>query len=288
MLKNFDWENIVTPVKADILRDLLIEAKYDWEEINFLHRSFTQGFDLGYWGPMDRRDTSPNIPFTVGNKYQLWEKMMDEIEMKRFAGPYKFDDLPFANSRTLVQSPCGLVPKVGNKTRLIFHLSYKFKNGNESINYWTPEDLSSVKYNDLDNAVKNCLGLLRLTGLITGMIFFSKSDLKSAFRMLPLLVCHRCLLILKAQHPITGEWFYFIDLCLPFGASISCVHFQRFSNALKAIVEYRSNKLRITFITNYLDDFLFIYFTEQGCNQIAMVFIKTCKEINFPVFARQN
>ena len=120
---------------------------------------------------MDRRDTSQNIPFTVGNKYQLWEKMMDEIEMKHFAGPYKFDDLPFANSRTLVPSPCGLVPKAGNKTRLIFHLFYKFKNGNESINFWTPEDLSSVKYNDLDNAVKNCLELLRLTRLGTGVLF---------------------------------------------------------------------------------------------------------------------
>ena len=114
-------------------------------------------------------------------------------------------------------------------------------------------------------------------------IFYSKADLTRAFRVLPLLVRNRCFLLLKAQHPTTGEWFYFIDKCLLFGASISCAHFQRFSNALKAIVEFKVNKIQRIFITNYLDDFLFIYIIEGGCNYIAIIFLNTCKEINFPV-----
>ena len=74
---------------------------------------------------------------------------MDEVQVGRFAGP--FSDIPYKD--TYIQSPIGLVPKAGNKTRLIFHLSYTFKNGNKSVNYHTPKELCSVKYNDLDVAV---------------------------------------------------------------------------------------------------------------------------------------
>ena len=77
---------------------------------------------------------------------------MNEVELGRFAGPY--EDIPFEN---YIQSPIGLVPKAGNKTRLIFHLSYTFKNRNKSVNFWTPQELCSVKYNDLDSEVRNYL-----------------------------------------------------------------------------------------------------------------------------------
>ena len=66
-----------------------------------------------------------------------------------FAGPFKVP--PYEDD--FIQSPIGSVPKSGRKTRLIFHLSYKSKNGNESVNFWTPEEDCSVKYNDLDEAV---------------------------------------------------------------------------------------------------------------------------------------
>ena len=215
----------MTPVKVEKLRNMLEECNYQGSEKNFLCEGFTTGFELGYRGPANRIDTSQNIPFTVGDKNQLWDKIMDEVQVERFAGPFKFEEILFKH---YVQTPVGLVPKAGNKTRCIFHLSYDFKNGNCSINYWTPTELCSVKYNDLDQAVRNCLKLLEELGW-NQTIFYSKADLKSAFRVLPLLVRNRCFLLLKAQHPTTGEWFYFIDKCLLFGASISCAHFQRFS-----------------------------------------------------------
>ena len=71
-----------------------------------------------------------NIPFTVGDKFQMWLHTMKEVKLKHFAGPFKevlFD--------TFVQPPVSLVPKAGGKTHLIFHLSYKFQNRNESINH---------------------------------------------------------------------------------------------------------------------------------------------------------
>ena len=77
---------------------------------------------------------------------------MREVGEGHFAGP--FQQTPFDN---FVQSPIGLVPKDGNKTCLIFHLSYDFQSGNSFINSWTPEELCSIHYNDLDDAVANAL-----------------------------------------------------------------------------------------------------------------------------------
>ena len=40
-------------------------------------------------------------------------------------------------------------------------------------------------------------------------------------------------LVMMAENPETGKIQFFIDKCLPFGASISCAIFQDFSDGLK-------------------------------------------------------
>ena len=137
---------------------MLKEASYDPAEIQFLSEGFRQGFDIGYQGPEIRQSKSRNLPFQpgIGNPIEMWNKIMKEVKLKRVAGP--FNEIPFDN---FIQSPIGLVPKANNKTRLIFHLSYNFKDepnpdGN-SVNACTPRELCSVKYNDLDTAIRQCL-----------------------------------------------------------------------------------------------------------------------------------
>ena len=138
---------------------MLRKSEYDVEETKFLIDGFTNGFDIGYQGPEIRQSCSENIPFLIGTKEELWSKIMKEVQAKRVAGP--FEHIPFKN---YIQSPVGLVPKAGGKTRMIFHLSYNFnkdsKNGDNSLNGLTPPELCSVKYNDLDAAVMNCLRLI--------------------------------------------------------------------------------------------------------------------------------
>ena len=152
----------------DILLDILLKPPqpfiglflkqygYDQTEIDFLNQSFSQGFDIGYQGPKVRTSTANNLPFTVGNEIQLWNKLMKEVNLNRIAGP--FIDPPFVN---YIQSPIGLVPKVGtDKTRLIFHLSYQFKQEPKgSLNAHTPKHLCTVKYNDVDYVVGTMLKL---------------------------------------------------------------------------------------------------------------------------------
>ena len=120
---NPDLVDIVTPVKVNLLREYLGKTNYDQKETEYLVNGFAEGFSLEYEGPWDRHDTARNLPFNeVGSHEELWSKMIKEVGLGRFAGP--FNEIPFCN---FVQSPVGLVPKANGQTRLIFHLSYDFK-----------------------------------------------------------------------------------------------------------------------------------------------------------------
>ena len=96
-------------------------------------------------------------------------------------------------------------------------------------------------------------------------------------------------LVFKVVDPATGITKYFVDKCLPFGASISCSHYQRFSNSLKHLIEFKLKlNPRLTQeqrkeITNYLDDFLFIAITRWLCNLMINEFLLLCKNLRLPV-----
>ena len=84
---------------------------------------------------------------------------------------------------------------------------------------------------------------------------------------------------MKAKSPLDGNTYYFVNKSLPFGASISCSHFQRVSNAIAHIVKFRSKEDLI----NYLDDFYFAALFKWYCDRQVKIFLDTCGEINFPV-----
>ena len=87
---------------------------------------------------------------------------------------------------------------------------------------------------------------------------------------------------MKAEHPTTtGKFVYFVDKCLPFGASISCTLFQKISDALKWITEYKIRQKKR--LMNYLDDFLFMAACRQVCNYYIGQFLEICKLINCPI-----
>ena len=265
--ENFDLKKIATPVKVDVYNRLLNEAGYDRMKTKFLVEGFTNGFSLGYEGPKRVKKKAPNLKLRVGSAAELWNKIMVEVKAKRYAGPYK--KVPF---KYFIQSPVGLVPKdKGKKTRLIFHLSYPKKSG-QSVNACIPEDICSVKYPDFMEAVAICMEAGEAC-------YCAKSDMSMAFRNIPLNKKSWCYLVLKATHPDTGITYYFVDKCLPFGASISCAIFQEFSNSIAFLVKYRTNKP----LVNYLDDFFFAALCKEVCDGQVEVFLDICKNICFPV-----
>ena len=103
--------------------------------------------------------------------------------------------------------------------------------------------------------------------------------MKSAFRNLDIKRKHWRYLAMKAVSPIDGKTYFFVDKCLPFGASISCSHFQRFSNAVKHIVQWFTKKD----LVNYLDDFLFAALMKLVCDNQVQEFLRVCDAISFPV-----
>ena len=95
---NLNIEDIVTPVDVDKLEQLLVTSNYNEAETRFLISGFREGFDIGYMGPTDRQDESRNMPFRIGNKKILWNKIMKEIKAGRVAGPFSREEIPFSIS----------------------------------------------------------------------------------------------------------------------------------------------------------------------------------------------
>ena len=261
----------MTPINPDVLQQFLNSSGYDAQKTNYLVNGFRHGFDIGYHGPMFRKHTSDNIPFKIGNATVMWNKLMDEVKERRIAGP--FEHIPFEN---FIQSLIGLVPKAGNKTWLIFHLSFDFDDRamnadsdiHRSFNYFTDDSLATVKYRDLDHAVRNCIKLRESSeNAEQESVALAKTDLKNAFHLVPACPEQRKFLIIKAAHPRTQKFFYFVDKCLPFGARASCHIFQTFSDALHHIIE--NSMGRVFHVTNYLDDFLFVDTTLEKCNTLV-------------------
>ena len=167
---------------------------------------------------------------------------------------------------------------------MIFHLSYNFSDAekHQSVNHFIPKNLCSVRHNDLDVAVNTCLAISKigLTETSSGMVFMSKTDRASAFRMVPLKRGCWSWLILAAEDPVDGKIKYFADKYLPFGSSISCAIYQRFSDAVRHLTCY---KMTVICIVNYLDDFLFVQYTRSLCNELLHDFLFICQQIGMPI-----
>lgn len=200
----------------------------------------SHGFSLQFEGPRMYRD-SPNLLSAKQFPEVLHTKIIKEIQAGRVAGP--FLSIPFPN---LQISPVGLVPKKDGDFRLIHHLSYP---KNKSINDFIDEKLCSVKYSTIDQAANMVSNLGR------GALL-SKTDVKSAFRLLPISPADFSLLGFKVMVNMENKMvtYYFFDKMLPFGSSISCALWEKFATFLHWLVVATSHN---SDILHYLDDFLF-------------------------------
>ena len=272
--ENHNLEDVVTPVNIQRYAELLRESGYDDEKSQYLVQGFREGFSIEYEGPENVRRKAPNLKLTAGDEVDLWNKVMKEVKLKRFAGPFK--DPPF---EYFIQSPIGLVPKDGgNDSRLIFHLSYPrgVPAGEEgsSVNINTPPSKCKVKYPDFADAVRRCLEEGKFC-------FVAKSDMVSAFRNLGVLKRHWRFLLMIAKCPVDNKIYWFVDKCVLFGSSASCKIFQSFSDSVAHIVQWKINNGKK--VINYLDDYLFAALLKIVCDEQVKTFLKVCEEINFPV-----
>lgn len=188
-------------------------------------------------------------------------KLLPELHSNRVKGPFSVP--PFPNLRI---SPIGLVPKKSpGQFRLIHHLSYPEGN---AINDFIEPALTSVHYSTFDDAAAKLLQLGH------GALF-AKTDIDSAFRLIPIHPDDHCLLGFRFDNQ------YYYDTCLPMGASSSCAIFERFSSALQFAAE---THLGIQHIVHILDDFLFLSSAESAsCQNDLDRFLQFCQHIGVPI-----
>lgn len=273
-LTNYDLYAVVTPVNVKRLHHLLVLSDYDNLEANFLVEGFTHGFKLGYTGPRNLKLNSANLPFWVGNNFDLWDKIMTEVEAKRYAGPYVTPEAVFPDGYFV--NPIGLVEKPGklNKTRMIIHYSYP---PGRSVNDFIPDEYSRVVYQDFQDAVHIALDLINRHG--EGVdLHFSKTDAVNAFRVLPIAKQDRPLQMLKARNPRDNSWCYFVDLNCGFGSSSSCFLYDKISKMIRHLYRWKTNQDAVV----YLDDGLQAGISEFDCNCNLDSYLWICDEIGIP------
>lgn len=248
-----------TPVDVNTFEKLL--EGYPSDKKHYLIQGFSEGFRLGYTG--DRcPQTCNNLRTALQQPDIVKEKIQKELAAGRIAGP--FDNPPFEN---LKLSPLGLVPKKKpGEFRLIHHLSYP-RGSEESVNSNISKEFSSVKYASIDDAVHHIKRLGK-------GCFLAKTDLQSAFRIVPL-------------HPdeynlvgFTWEDKFYHDRCLIMGCSSSCHVFEEVSKALEWIAV---NKYGCKHVVHILDDFLFLEESYRKCLESLLGFLKLCNHVGIPI-----
>ncbi|XP_078374065.1 uncharacterized protein LOC144657587 [Oculina patagonica] len=221
-----------TPVNVDLLESYL-EGHPDPHFVTSLCLGLREGFRIGYSGPRTH-SFYPNLRSANLHPDILEQNLLTEVLNGHTAGPFPVP--PFENFRI---SPLGLVPKKhSDKWRTIFHLSYP-KTSSTSINANIPIEDYTLQYITVDNAIHLLLSLGKGA-------FMSKTDIQSAFRIIPI-------------HPQDWEllgmqWkgLYFFDTVLPFGLRSAPFLFNMLSDALEWIIRH---KLNITGVMHILDDF---------------------------------
>jgi hypothetical protein len=227
--------------------------------ISSLVSGFTNGFALHFSDVVNTQE-GKNLPSTLANPTVVDQKLAKELSALRLAGP--FTAAPFHPFRV---SPLGLVSK---KTfcefRLIHHLP--FPRG-PSVNDGIAPENTSVHYATVADAIH----LIKLAG---PGCFLSKSDVKNAFRIIPIRPSDHYLLGMKWR-----RMFYF-DRCLPMGAAISCKTFEVFSISRPWIDQH---KLDIEYNLHLLDDFLLIAPSYDSCQTQLHRFLAFCAFIGLPL-----
>ena len=225
----------------------------------YLIDGFSFGFRIKFMG--ERRPfESPNLKSAQEQPHVVTAKLEKELEAGRIAGP--FSSPPFPNLRC---SPLGIVPKKDpSEFRLIHHLSYP---KGSSVNDYIPEEFSSVHYASISDAIS----VIKKLG---AGCFMAKTDIKSAFRIIP---------VHPKDHALLGmKWAnqYYFDRALPMGCSSSCAIFEAFSSALEWLSKDLFNASGVVHI---LDDFLFIAPTKEKCQSDLDNFLRMCSYLGVPI-----
>ena len=254
---------VFTPLNVDLLATELVNHP-DTSFVNSLVNALRYGTRIGYQGPQRER-VSRNLVSASQHPEVISANLDKEIQLGRVAGPFPSSPLPHLQCH-----PIGVVPKKHSTDwRTICHLSYP---EGDSINDYIPKDPYSLQYVRVDDAIQI------LQSLGPGA-FMAKTDLKSAFRLMPI-------------HPddwnLLGIYWqsnYYVDLYLPFGLRSAPYLFNQISDALEWILK-RNYGLR--HVIHILDDFFIAESTKVLCLGSFSTLLKVFMSLRVPTVAAKT
>ena len=231
---------------------------YDQRKSEFLLQGFQDGFRVGFEGE-PTSTVSANLKSVEGQEDIIDEYINKEKAAGRIRGPFRHP--PFQSFQC---SPVGLVEKkIKGEFRVIHHLS--FPSGN-SVNDKIPPHRTAVQYASIQDAID-------LVRSVCPKAFMAKTDVKKAFRILPI---HP-----EDRHLFVFVWrgMFYVDLAVEMGCSSSCQIFEAFSCAIDWIAQTKLG-LRTVHI---LDDFLIASISKQIGEQDLQSFLSMCADIGVPM-----
>ena len=227
--------------------------------VSRLLQGIEHGVDIGYVGPREPTDAR-NLLSARTHPEVIEAELHKEVLAGRIRGPFQQQPLP-----NLRCSGLGVVPKKGNRWRMIQHLSAP---AGSSVNDCIPRDAFSLHYSSVDDAVR----LLLTTG--PGALM-AKADLKSAFRMIP---------VRRQDWELLGmRWngAYYFDTCLPFGLRSSLYLFNEYAEALQWILHHNYG---MSSLIHYPDDyFLTGPAQSSACATQLHQLLQGCAHLGIPV-----
>lgn len=187
------------------------------------------------------------------------------MHANRIAGPFKAPPFPI-----FCVSPLGVVPKkTPGEFCLIHHLSFP---PGASINDDILSEHAPVAYSRVDDAI------FLIQQLGRGC-FLAKTDIKSAFRIIP---------ISPSDYDLLGMFWhgnFYYDRAMPMGCASSCRTFETFSTALQWFAQKRLN---IVHLIHILDDFLMAAASYDQCCSHLENFLSLCEYLGVPIAAEKT
>ena len=224
-----------------------------------MHSGFTDGFPLHYEGDHVCFETT-NLKSALEHPEIVDAKLKKELDAHRLAGPFHSPPFPIFHV-----SPIGVVPKkLPGEFRLIHHLSYP---KGTSIN----DGISSVNTSVHYATIRDAIHFIKLAG---PGCFLAKTDVKNAFRIIPI---HP-----RDYHLLGIKWngSYYYDRCMPMGCASSCKTFEIFSTSVEWIAQ---KKFGIQKILHLLDDFLIVAPSDSLCQKQLDIFLSLCQYLGIPI-----
>ena len=232
--------------------------------VNSLINTLKFGARIGYSGPQ-KACVSRNLISASQHPEVVSSNLSKEIQKGRVAGPFLSSPL-----KDLQCHPVGVVPKKhSSEWRTIYHLSYP---EGDSINDHIPKEPYSLQYVRVDDAIR----ILQTLGPGS---FMAKTDLKSAFRLIPI-------------HPddwnLLGIYWqsrYYVDLFLPFGLRSAPFIFNQLSDALEWILKHNYG---LKYVLHILDDFFLAEHTKLDCLLSFSTLLRFFMVVKAPVVASKT